>query len=662
MKKTILLTILALFIFLVSANAECLLPHGIAGTVTMEGASPEATVFKILFENINFGGTLETTTNNKGYYQQDLANLPNCYISGNDIRVSIKECSLSVCSKTIKVSGGKNVGINFNLPVGAVELKYVCWDNSLVDNLVDCPIQPVTIVEKEPNLEAEADSAKITLFYGQEINLVIGDSKLSKLQDKEIEFNDKDYDIKEELTIKGKILTSLDDEDFGDKPYLTFKEGDIVYKYIFEKAIPKSEVTEDEPLKINLLGKEVEIVSLKDDEFTLISGKHAWLSTGEEKDGIKLDSVSSNNKALIYYKGEFKSVEEGEIVKIQGLEIYVSDVIDNELNDKIEIKYGVDVKLTIKDGDDYNDEDVFKWLVTSDSIGITNQEDYDDIDEDSDYKSITMGESISFPNFQIKFSETTSPKVAELKIKVKDSALYISSAENTFSFGTEEYDRIYVKETGFYDKDSVLITSTGKIKIADGDNYLELGSLKIGKLTISFDMSDILYNGVSFAGKEDIYLDYLGFIFNDPKQAIEDKNGFVVKVPEERPEAVLLISVREVEVEQPKVVPIIPEEVVTPEPVTPVTPSEPEVTPAETVITPTPEEIPETKEPEQTVWDALLDALVKILAVFGFGAGFIALLRYWWKKDPKRAIKMAKTAFMRVVLGQYDKYKKQEKK
>ena len=40
MKKTILLTILALFIFLVSANAECLLPHGIAGTVTMEGASP----------------------------------------------------------------------------------------------------------------------------------------------------------------------------------------------------------------------------------------------------------------------------------------------------------------------------------------------------------------------------------------------------------------------------------------------------------------------------------------------------------------------------------------------------------------------------------------------------------------------------------------------
>jgi len=73
-------------------------------------------------------------------------------------------------------------------------------------------------------------------------------------------------------------------------------------------------------------------------------------------------------------------------------------------------------------------------------------------------------------------------------------------------------------------------------------------------------------------------------------------------------------------------------------------------------------EIPETKEPEQTVWDALLDALVKILAVFGFGAGFIALLRYWWKKDPKRAIKMAKTAFMRVVLGQYDKYKKQEKK
>ena len=107
-----------------------------------------------------------------------------------------------------------------------------------------------------------------------------------------------------------------------------------------------------------------------------------------------------------------------------------------------------------------------------------------------------------------------------------------------FSFGTKEYENIFVDSNGIYDEDLVLITDD-KVKIGDSGIYLEMGSVKILDLTIKLDMSDILFKGISYFSQDEIFMDYFGIIFNDPEQAIEDKKGFEVSVPEERPEVKL---------------------------------------------------------------------------------------------------------------------------
>ncbi len=81
------------------------------------------------------------------------------------------------------------------------------------------------------------------------------------------------------------------------------------------------------------------------------------------------------------------------------------------------------------------------------------------------------------------------------------------------------------------------------------------------------------------------------------------------------------------------------------------------------------------------IWDELFYVFVGVLSTFGFGAGFIGLLKYYWttkgtkliregkmynnsemiaegKKYRRRALKMGLTAIKRAALGQYDKYRK----
>jgi len=104
-----------------------------------------------------------------------------------------------------------------------------------------------------------------------------------------------------------------------------------------------------------------------------------------------------------------------------------------------------------------------------------------------------------------------------------------------------DYDELNIDATGIYDEDFILIT-TDKIEIGDSDIFLELGSVKIADLTIELDLLDILFKGVSFAGKDETFMDYLGIIFSDPENAVEDQSGFKVEVPEERPEALILFG------------------------------------------------------------------------------------------------------------------------
>lgn len=60
--------------------------------------------------------------------------------------------------------------------------------------------------------------------------------------------------------------------------------------------------------------------------------------------------------------------------------------------------------------------------------------------------------------------------------------------------------------------------------------------------------------------------------------------------------------------------------------------------------------------------DSLFELALIILGVFGFGAGFVALARYYWRRgkpgDKERAVKMLSSAIKKAKEGKYSKHRK----
>ena len=194
------------------------------------------------------------------------------------------------------------------------------------------------------------------------------------------------------------------------------------------------------------------------------------------------------------------------------------------------------------------------------------------------------------------------------------------------------------------------------------------------------DMSDILYDGISYLAEDGNYLDYLGIKFYDPENAVDDQSGFKVIVPEETPEVTITFSSEAQEQEEPIVTPVDDEEdeeetdTVVPGDDVVIPPDDEDTEPE--VITkiicedgtevtskadcPIIEIPPEDDEDEiDSLFNKIFQLAMKILAAFGFGAGFLALVNHYWKGGQKnRALKMLNTAIKKALLGKYDKYKK----
>ena len=266
----------------------------------------------------------------------------------------------------------------------------------------------------------------------------------------------------------------------------------------------------------------------------------------------------------------------------------------------------------------------------------------------------------------VTFKEVSEFDMIDLTFKVKDGQLLVKGSDDAFVSGSEEYDKIYVDSTGIYDDDEVLI-ATDKVRIGDSDTYLELGSIKIGKLEIKLDMSDILYDGISFAGAEENFLDYLGIIFKDPENAVEDQSGFEVSVPEERPEVTITFSagIQVVVPEPPVVTPPVEPEPIEPEPVEPteplvvvpppvVEPDEPDVPPVVPPVTPD----DDTDKWGDKLFEQLLTLVGILLTALGvqWKRGILGIVRYHWKAG--RKAQAMKTLFTLAKRAKEDYYKK----
>ncbi|MHA1827950.1 MAG: hypothetical protein ACTSX6_04800 [Candidatus Heimdallarchaeaceae archaeon] len=556
---------------------------------------------------------------------------------------------------------------------------YVCWDSTVVSDINNCPVQPTPDVEQKVETKVDTNDAEtlasISAYYGQLIEAKIGNNKISKLIDDVVEFDGKEYDVKEEIYFTGSVKTSLDDEDYGTSPYLVLGTDAIKYKYIFTEQIDISKIDPEEQLEIDFLGKKLRIIDASANSITIRTGEEYYLKEGdvENINGKTVTIVTvGEDSVLVQVDDKSEIVSENSDKNINGLNVLVIDILYKSYEDSyVEFLIGTDSDEEVTDGSDFelfvSDDDTWEWNIAlggdNQYIGISNQEEYKFLDED--YKPLGVGESLMLPNDYVSviFQEVTVSDNVELSFKVRDNYLYVrGNNEDSFVYGTDEYDELYVDVNGIYDNDKVLITND-KVRIGDSDIYLELGSVKIGKLEIKLDMSDILYDGVSFKDKDGSYLDYLGILFKDPENGVNDKTGFKVYVPEERPE--VTIAIGEIINVAPPVIPDKTKPVDTPVP-------EKEIKEIEKIVE---KKIPvkvveyvcadgskvenESECPEISIFDNLFLLATIVLSAFGFGAGLLALAKYWWNKGEKvRALKMMATAVKKGRAGAYDKYKK----
>ncbi len=503
------------------------------------------------------------------------------YLFGGDVfRVTVLSClDNPACVQEITYIGQDELFLLFDLT--AVELpdqyvcwngdlvtdpelcpaapqEYVCWDDSVVTDIANCPDEPEDEVESESSVTSSTDktTATATAFYGQDIEVQLDDNKIRYLIDGEIDFNNEKYEVREEIYFAGITQTSMDDDDYGINPYLVIDEYAAEYKFLFNEQIPIADISEEDPADIIFLGKNLKIIKASANEITVRYGSKITLLQGESGsvDGIDVEIMGIfPDEVSLKINGISGSVSEGDTSEINGIEVVIDNLLYQGYADgvkQVTLIIGEKVQATYKDGDYFDlfieDNEEWEWIIqlggADQYLGVWNTEAYIGIDEDDEYHALGVGESLFLPNdyVEIKFQSITTPDLTDLNIRAKDGYLYLRGPtdDDTFSFGTKDYDRVYMNDIGIYDEDFVLIT-TDKVEIGDSGIYLEKGSAKIGDLTIEIDLSDILFKGISFALKDETFMDYFGIIFSDPENAVEEKRGFEVLIPEEQPEVTI---------------------------------------------------------------------------------------------------------------------------
>lgn len=394
------------------------------------------------------------------------------------------------------------------------------------------------------------------------ISEIFTDRQVDKLQDNEIEFDGEDYDIHEEVLFDGKVIVSGDNDgeaEMETKPYLQTDAGKITYKYMFDDEFTTSLVNKEEPLEINFLGKDLEIVEITNTTITVRDGTKHIMAEGEtqtirvgDKDyEVTVDYIGGTltPKVKFIVNGEItSSLEEGEDDELAGVGIIVKEILDNEagetIGDKVEFYIGAEGETlkTLENNEEFiEDNEEFIFIMDNGVkpyFGVTTDVTRDSIDEDEDYKALGIGESVTLPNdfLKISFDSITEENEIEYTFVNKTDYTKVTSDDSEgFINGNDEYDEVRINATGIYDDDENLLG----ISVILGDSGLMLNSdstitrTKDNVTTTVFDISE-------YDREEDVLTAY-GIKIESPEDWNED-GKVTITVPEEQVKATIRVE------------------------------------------------------------------------------------------------------------------------
>ena len=410
---------------------------------------------------------------------------------------------------------------------------------------LETEITELLVVKNETEKEEEEEQEKIEagylidgLFLEEAFNIeTFSDRELVTLFDGKVDFDGEDYDAEEMLTLENLVLKA-NENDFEGISYLTVPTYAIEFALVFEDDLDTSLIDDDETLTFKLFGNKVEISDWDLNEITFTRGTEHFLSEGDsitvDEKVIVLDMVLED-AVYVLVDGIGEKIEESDTETVNGVDIKVNEVLyttkENQAS-KATLTIGEEVEITVSDGDEYEEDSIWEWVIDTNTVGLVLIEEFTELEED--FSALTNGDKVCLPNeyacvlFNGVIEEDSEEYTFELDTK---NTLEYVEVNGNFQNGIEDYDKIYVNTTGIYDEDFDLIGT--EVELGDTDLVLDMstGDIVIENFEVNLDLN-VTNVGT---GDENFLTDY-GILVDNIEDSIENQE-FRITVPQEKLEA-----------------------------------------------------------------------------------------------------------------------------
>ena len=312
------------------------------------------------------------------------------------------------------------------------------------------------------------------LKLGDVVKFDVDNGDLSGLFDGTITFNDELYDVEERIVTTGTDMyvdfSAVGDEELGAQPYVALDAREaIAYRYEFKDSIDMTQISDDEPLTLKFLGKEVEVVKASASGVTFRSGQTFYLKEGDsvtvDEKKVVLEFVGDNGRAGVSVDGVSKVITEFRSEQINGVDVRVEDILVNSRAGSAVLVVGSKVLEDQKSGDYFFDNKDYKFRVESSggqlkALVVTYNVERNDItDSDAKTKPLALGDEVVFgDNFAaVKFEKVYNAdyKTVDVELTRFREELFdgtdvdklvarVSADSKIFEIASDETDEVFI--------------------------------------------------------------------------------------------------------------------------------------------------------------------------------------------------------------------------
>ncbi len=430
-------------------------------------------------------------------------------------------------------------------------------------------------VEKEAELVAEAKIEELKGYNIDDINLsesfveTLDNDDYEKLYYiEENDYNDEDYVLEEKLYLTSDIAPVINLDDLGSDIAIELgSDNTIKYMVEFDQGII---FDSNDAFEVNFLGQKLELIDYSAGDLELRTSKEYTLAVGDsvEVDGKTVTLVEVNedgDKVYVEVNGVREAIREGATETVFDLEVQVDDVFNGNILSMATLYLGSEVDEEVSDGDDYEDDKRFEWVITENSAnevtGIGIVSDFNLVDED---EVLLLGQSVSLPNeyLNIEFSDILNLEVKDLSLDLNNEDIELEY-EGTIEIDGDKIDNSKitfnmngaVPEYEFKYKSDKYENQTdfSKIVVFQGDRELSVtydnSNIAIGDYELTYvfgdEFSSVLTSETDNVNDDNDYRVSNGDILykSDLNEAGEEETDFKIGLKNEE-EAELVLTIR----------------------------------------------------------------------------------------------------------------------